>query len=310
MGRADVYLQPEAADPVLSDALVLELVRRHVPGARSVAQVDESGGEARAYLVDDGIVLKVQRPHRRRPRTSLAKEAQLLRELGPALGDRIPRPLGYDQLDTDEGPVEYLCLSRVPGRAAGQLPLTPVARRRLVAELGPLLKRLHGARIDPSATPVDADISALRRRLEYGFGDIVDAFTDRTSAQLPMPLDELIGRVTDAVPTTLPHPPVVLHSNPGPTHVFVDPDSGRLTGLIDFGDSYASHPALDLHRWPDPADRLCLRDSYLDGEPADPSWHRMWTVAMIHTDLAMIAAGSPHARAAIDDLTIRLADIG
>jgi aminoglycoside phosphotransferase (APT) family kinase protein len=104
------------------------------------------------------MVLKVQRPHRRRPRTSLAKEAHLLHELGPVLGDRIPRPLGYDQLDTDEGPVEYLCLSRVPGRAVGQLPLTPEERRLVVAELGPLLRRLHGARIDPSATPVDADI--------------------------------------------------------------------------------------------------------------------------------------------------------
>jgi aminoglycoside phosphotransferase (APT) family kinase protein len=115
-----------------------------------------------------------------------------------------------------------------------------------------------------------------------------------------MPLDELIRRVTDAVPTTLPHPPVVLHSNPGPTHVFVDPDRGRLTGLIDFGDSYAGHPVLDLHRWPDPADRIRLRDSYLEGDTPETSWNRMWTVAMIHTDLAMIAADSPHARAAID----------
>jgi Ser/Thr protein kinase RdoA (MazF antagonist) len=30
---------------------------------------------------------------------------------------------------------------------------------------------------------------------------------------------------------------VVLHSNPSPAHVFVDPDTGQLTGLIDFGDA-------------------------------------------------------------------------
>ena len=40
--------------------------------------------------------------------------------------------------------------------------------------------------------------------------------------------------------------PVLLHSNPGPTQVFVDPANGRFRGLIDFGDSYLSHPALDL----------------------------------------------------------------
>ena len=37
-----------------------------------------------------------------------------------------------------------------------------------------------------------------------------------------------------------------LHSNPGPTQVFVDPANGRFRGLIDFGDSYLRHPALYL----------------------------------------------------------------
>lgn len=78
MGRADVYLQPQAADPVLGNDLVLELARRHAPHARVVTEVDESGGEARAYFIDDDLVVKTQRPHRLRPRTSLSKEAYLL----------------------------------------------------------------------------------------------------------------------------------------------------------------------------------------------------------------------------------------
>ena len=316
MGRADVYLEPRAADPVLSDGLVLELVRRHVPGARSVVGVDESGGEARVYLVDDGIVLKTQRPHRRRPRTSLAKEAYLLERLEPVLGGRIPRRLGYDRTETDQGPVEYLCMTRIRGRAAGQAALTPEARHLVLDELGRLLHHLHRVDIDVQPLPTDADSGALRRRLELGFGDIVDAFADRprARARLPMPLETLVGRVVAAVPTTLTQPPVVLHSNPGATHAFVDPDSGRFVGLIDFGDAYASHPALDLHRWPDPADRIHLRDAYLDGATPDATWHRMWTLAMIHTDLAVIAADSPHAKSlhdlAVEDLAIRLADVG
>ncbi|HZU77457.1 MAG TPA: aminoglycoside phosphotransferase family protein, partial [Dehalococcoidia bacterium] len=74
MVTRDVYLQPEAPDPVLDDAIVLALVRRHAPRAAGVTEVDESGGEARAYVVDGDIILKTQRPHRLRPRTSLAKE--------------------------------------------------------------------------------------------------------------------------------------------------------------------------------------------------------------------------------------------
>ena len=71
----DIYLQPDAPDPVLTDAVVLGLVQRHVPNAHAVTGVDESGGEARSYLVDASLILKTQRPHRLRPRTSLAKEA-------------------------------------------------------------------------------------------------------------------------------------------------------------------------------------------------------------------------------------------
>jgi hypothetical protein len=49
MGRADVYSQPDAPDPVLSDAVVRELARTHLPvdlPAHMHVQVDESGGEA------------------------------------------------------------------------------------------------------------------------------------------------------------------------------------------------------------------------------------------------------------------------
>ena len=87
----DVYLQPDAPDPVLSDDVVLGLVRRHAPGAQAVVGVDESGGEARTYAIDDRIVLKTQRPHRLRPRTSLAMEA--VRALLPRFEAKIQRVL-------------------------------------------------------------------------------------------------------------------------------------------------------------------------------------------------------------------------
>src|SRR5689334_12345343 len=59
-----VYLQPDVPDPALAPDAVLALARRHVPTARAVISVDESGGEARTYAVSaDGedLVVKVQR---------------------------------------------------------------------------------------------------------------------------------------------------------------------------------------------------------------------------------------------------------
>ncbi len=60
-------------DPVLDIDVILRLVRRHSQNASSVRGVDESGGEARTYVIDDDIIFKTQPPHRLRPRTSLKK---------------------------------------------------------------------------------------------------------------------------------------------------------------------------------------------------------------------------------------------
>src|SRR6185436_568491 len=138
--RGDVYLQPDAADPVLADAVVLSLCARHAPRVRAVTGVDESGGEARVYLVDDAIVLKTQRPHRLRPRTSLAKEAYLLDLLA---SDQVPRLLGYDRVETEQGAVEYLCMTRIPGRAVRRVTLPAQARRSVLTALGGVLRTVH-----------------------------------------------------------------------------------------------------------------------------------------------------------------------
>src|SRR3954447_13328735 len=106
MRSSDVYLQPDASDPVLSEATVLSLAGRHTRRVTAVAEIDESGGEARAYLLTGNVVVKVQRPHRLRPRTSLAKEAAILSQLAGPLGDRIPALLGHGRADTAEGDVE------------------------------------------------------------------------------------------------------------------------------------------------------------------------------------------------------------
>lgn len=54
----EYYFQPDAPDPVLSEAQVLRCVRRFVPGANAVNSVDESGGEARTYTVDHAFAIK------------------------------------------------------------------------------------------------------------------------------------------------------------------------------------------------------------------------------------------------------------
>ncbi len=129
MGHGDVYLQPNAPDPVLPDAIVLDIARAHTELSTEQVEVDESGGEARAYLLGDGVVVKTQRPHRLRPRTSLAKEALLLQTLAEPLGHLIPHLVGHGYADGAQGVVEYVVMSRIPGDAlVRDQPTTPNAR--------------------------------------------------------------------------------------------------------------------------------------------------------------------------------------
>src|SRR6266540_2075656 len=164
MGRADVYVQPQAADPVLPAGTVLGLTRRHVPGAVAVTGVDESGGEARVYLVDDDVVVKTQRPHRLRPRTSLAKEAYLLDTLAADLGAWIPRRFGYGVVGVAGGTVEYLCMSRMPGLPVREVTVGGAGRRVLLVDVGRLLRRLHAAVAGGVVVPRDGGAAGLRRR--------------------------------------------------------------------------------------------------------------------------------------------------
>jgi Ser/Thr protein kinase RdoA (MazF antagonist) len=309
MGRGDIYLQPDAEDPVLSRDTVLGIAAAHTGRATTLAGVDESGGEARVYLLDGDVVVKTQRPHRLRPRTSLAKEARLLQHLASPLAGRVPEMLGYGRVAAPEGEVEYLVISRMPGRATRHVQVTGAERAALLHQTGRLLARLHAAPLGPLLAenglfPHDRDGADLRSRLETRLADVMDLIAGRPGSwPLPMPPEHAAARALDMLPAQFT--PVALHSNPGPTHVFCD-DAGALAGVIDFGDSFLSHPALDLRAWPDPADRMALRAGYLDGAAPDADFDAVWTAAMIWADMAALAGHPDLAGAAAADLAARL----
>jgi Ser/Thr protein kinase RdoA (MazF antagonist) len=234
----DIYLQPDAPDPLLAPDEVLALARRHVPAADAVLSVDESGGEARTYTIQaagEELILKVQRPHQLRPRTSLEKEVfflQQLAELAPELP--VPRVRGYGR---DSPLLEYTLMTRMPGIAMRRATLSDDQRDAVLRELGRLLRRLHSLPqtlfVASGLFPGDYAFPALQTRLGEGFLEL--AARQRQTEQ-PWPLtgaiDEIGRRVLRALPRTQER--ATLHSNPYREHVFLHPDTGRFAGLIDF----------------------------------------------------------------------------
>ena len=285
----DTYLQPDAPDPVLDEQSVIDAARRHAPQAGALVEVDESGGEARAYHLDGDIVIKTQRPHRLRPRTSLEKEAFFLRELERSGDFPVPKVLGHGRV---EG-IEYLCLTRMHGIAMKHVTLGAPARAEALHELGSTLRRIHT--IDQSALaasnllPGDRTSADLRARFADTFERLATALDSNDSWHDAIDVRALATARLEATPDTTA--PVALHSNPGPEHTFVDPATGRFTGLIDFGDAYRSHPALDLRPWTDDEDARNLLDGYRSSGALPAGFDEVRRTGLVIMELARAARG-------------------
>jgi hygromycin-B 7''-O-kinase len=294
----DFYVQPEAPDPVLADDAVLSLVRRHAPEVRAVTGVDESGGEARTYLIDQTLILKTQRPQQLRPRTSLKKEVFFLTQLATAAPDlSVPRVLGYGRERVTDGTldgamVEYTLVTRMPGVAMRHARLDDAARRAVLERLGQTLRRIHTLPQAPfeqsELFPGDHAFVDVQTRFGRYFGDLAD---EVRCEHLPWALDlspeQLGARALATLPRTRER--VALHSNPYLEHVFVDPATGAYSGLIDFGDAFISHPACDLRRWTRPADREALLRGYTTAGPVGDDFLATWLVLRIFTDATVMA---------------------
>ena len=307
MASTDVYLQPDAPDPVLSEQVVLGAARQHAPYVSSLLQVDESGGEARAYILDADVVMKTQRPHRLRPRTSLSKEAAFLRVLEREGDLPVPRVLGYGHV---EG-IEYLCITRVPGTAMRHVDLSQDQREAVLNDLGYTLRRVHqidqAPLVSSGLLPGDTTGADLRTRFADTFDQLAEdlagvAASGTADAPASADADNRImldvatvaAERLSVTPTDVD--PVALHSNPGPQHVFVDPDTGRFTGLIDFGDAYRSHPALDLRVWPNPADAQSLLAGYASLGALSESFEEVRRTGLVILALTRAARGAPTTR--------------
>ncbi len=288
MTYADTYSQPDAPDPVLTDERVLELARTHVPGINRVVAVDESGGEARAYMCDQTVVVKTQRPPRLRPRTSLRKEALILEHLAAA-AVLVPRLLGYGQ----EEDVEYLVMTRIPGIPLEQAAIPEPERIAVLEALGSTLRRIHEVdqeELENSGLiPGDAGADDLRRRVSAGF----EAAILVLEADPLWPKDMDLRGVADSCLRALPSEadPVTLHSNPGPEHCFVDPAGNTFSGLIDFGDAYRSHPALDVRSWASLQDSRHMLEGYRALGPLSPGFEDVWRAGILITQLRLAARG-------------------
>jgi len=266
--RETIYYQRGLPDPLLKESMVLELVRQYDPGARAVTSIDDSHGEARAYMVDDNIVLKVQRPQQLRSSTSLEKEMFFLKHLEKQTDVSVPRVLGYEK----RGTLEYICMTRMPGIAAEHVKLTKQEKRELLLVLGKELRKIHSvdqkpineSGLFPKDEPPD-----LTERIRRRYKKVID---QKRGAVSPVQLESALHYLEDvlgAIHDTDKF--VALHVNPYIPHVFVDTEAHKYSGIIDFGDAYIGHPVFDMWYWK-AASRKILLLGYTSDKPVSTAF--------------------------------------
>ena len=223
----------------------------------------------------------------------------------------VPRLVAAGQLFPDATgtwPWPFLIVTRLQGAtyAALSATLDPAARRQVAGDLGRLLRRLHalpltGGRLAPSWNRF---LALLRRRRGQAPQDhrrwevLPPGLCRQLDGWLPDP-DALVdtGR-----------PPCFVHGDLHDEHVFLDPISRRLAGIIDFTDVHAGDPRYDLvalHFGTFRTDKALLGaclDAY-GWQERPASWPRdMLALTLLH-DFNMFGPGMPLGRfATLDDL--------
>jgi len=273
--RQDIYYQRGASDPVLEESVVMDIVRAYVPSARVLRYVDESGGEARTYAVDDNIILKVQRPQQLRMSTSLEKEAFFLKQLEQKTGVNVPRVFGHGR----RGTVEYTCMTRIPGIPVKKADLSGSERNAVLFELGKTLRIIHGIDQKPiwesGLFPCD-DPPDLVDRLRLRANAAIQAKKDTVSREKTDKAIQFVEKELAVIKNVDRF--FALHTNPAMTHTFVDETTRRYSGLIDFGDAYVGHPIFDIRRWP-VQDRKMLLEGYTAEAPVSADFMVIYNTA-------------------------------
>ncbi len=293
-------------DPILDQSVVLALARRHVSRADSVVKVDETGGQARAYHIDDDLIFKTQRPHRLNlSRTSLEKEVFFLRQLAPYPDINVPKVLGYGQ----EGFVEYILMTRMPGVALRNAALNEAELREALLAIGRWLGRLHAIAQEPFVEllsfPGDRSHEDLSKRIETSVEQAVDAIAREPGIwDLDIAPEKVAEKVVRMMPSSGAR--VALHSNPRGEHAFVDPDTKKFIGVIDFGDAFISHPSFDFRTWFRYQDRLGLLAGYTDEGRLDDDFMTNWLPVMLMWDMTMMTRRPQWRTDALNNLRLLL----
>lgn len=182
---------------------------------------------------------------------SLALEKWTL-EQAAEIGLPVPEPLAV-HCSESKFPFRWLLLSALRGVSLKDAGLAPGAEAKIVRRAGALLYRLHQVRVAGFGT-LDDEEYLRTGRVRGGADDwrrlMVGAGRDHAEhlVQAGVLTPSEVERVASFIEARVPeldrgH---LLHGDVQPAHIFMQPPSAKLAGIIDFGDRQSGDPEWEM----------------------------------------------------------------
>ena len=231
-------------------------IRENIPGfAVESVEFEGEGDFCRAYTVNQAWIFRFA--HNDEGSMTLEREAALLPNLSPAVHVAIPNIVYFGRRwASGRAFVGYRKIQGVELTRERLQALEPPERERCASDLAGFLRELHSFSVEEARSlgapecdypfcrteegVVEGAAShlyrrELRRLLGYPtLGEEARRYCERLVEQL---LDGGRGR-------DLPH--TLVHGDLSQDHVLLDPQTGRVAGVIDFSDAIITTPALDF----------------------------------------------------------------
>ncbi|HLZ70344.1 MAG TPA: phosphotransferase [Dehalococcoidia bacterium] len=213
---------------------------------RSVRRLG-AGWDSDAFVVNGGTSgpLVFRFPRRADVAERIDRELRLLPALGPTLPAPIPR-FSHVVRDCPAAPFPFAGYPLLRGRQLSHLRLPAGKRRELAAEIGRFLAALHAFPAARAAGlgALPADVAGGREQFA-GFLQLARRRIRPLLAADELPRFRRWLASLDA-DEQFAFTPVVIHGDLGADHILVAAATGRLGGVIDFGDAGLGDPALDF----------------------------------------------------------------
>jgi aminoglycoside phosphotransferase (APT) family kinase protein len=230
--------------PAAEFDLTVELVRalladQHPDLAGLPLRHETHGWDNDVFRLGDDLAVRM--PRREVAQLPMHNELAWLAHLAPGLPVAVPAPVRAGEPGCGY-PWQWAVVPWFDGVSAATL--EPAARDAYAGPLGTFLGALH------RDAPGNAPRNAFRGTAP---SDRSAAVLERLSrldsdGRYPATVTEQLSRLWHIGVTAAPYAgePVWLHGDPHPHNVVVDPGSGHLVAVIDFGDVTSGDPASDL----------------------------------------------------------------